>query len=423
MNDEAMNESPKSSTTAWFVAALAVLASAGWLGWQWQRRPPDFALARLYVEGRGWEKAVPMLERIVADDPGNGEAIRLLSFCYRQLDRHQDAARVLASVQGDEEETAASLFFAGQALLAGDRRRDAEQMWKRVLERESTPGVDGWKQECRRELCNLYAIGRRRREFLAVSEDLFENALPRDRYIPLQYRLKSLINVVEPNAGVRKLEPAVAADPGDDYSRAGIALYLADLDKFDEALARVKECRTRAPDELFFWEAWCQILERRGDMTGIAEAVKQLPPKAEESAIVWQMQSLAAEQRNDFVGAVAHLQRAMAVEPRPEYTHRMGQLLVRQRKTEDGNRELKRATAQTSVLGELRDFIQRYDADAPEDIRRFADWANDAANLMDRFDWADEARRWRQAALAADPSHRPSLVALERDASRRFGRN
>jgi hypothetical protein len=58
-----------------------------------------------------------------------------------------------------------------------------------------------------------------------------------------------------------------------------------------------------------------------------------------------------------------------------------------------------------------------------EDVRKMADWASQAAALMDKMDRLDDARYWRLAALGADPSHRASLTALERDAARRFGRN
>jgi tetratricopeptide (TPR) repeat protein len=420
VNDSARN--PQSSIGPWLVAVLAVAASAGWLAWQWQRRTPDLATARVYVDGKAWEKAAPMLERIRAADPSNAEAARLLSFCYRHLQRFQDAASVLESIEGDDEETAAAVFFAGQALLEGERRREAERRWKSVLERESTPGVEEWKQECRRELCNLYAVERRRRDFLAASEEMFDFALPRDRHTPLQYRLRSLVNIVEPNAAIKKLEPAVAADPNDLFSKAAIALYLADLDKFDDAIARVQECRTKAPDELFFWEAYCLVLDRRGDVPGIAAAVGRTPAGAEQSAVAARMQSIAAEHRGDLDAAAAFLRKALALDPEPGHRQRLGNVLMRQRQPDAAKRELEIAKAQQPVLGEVKEFMQRYQAEAPEDLRRFADWASEAASLVDKLERPDEARRWRIAALAADPNHRPSLAALERDAARRFGR-
>jgi tetratricopeptide (TPR) repeat protein len=423
-DERKMDESVQSSTVGpWIFAIAAVIASAGWLGWQWMHRPPQMQTARIYVEGKAWEKAAPMLERILDEDPENAEASRLLVNCLVNLNRYDEAVLVLLRAPGDAAEKADALYGAGVIHMLANKRRHAERDWKSVLALdESIPGVAEWQQKARSNLCTLFAVERRRRDFLDVSEEMFDHSLPKDRHAPLRFRMRSLVNVVEPNAAIKDLDPAVAADPDDLASRAAIALYLADLDKFDEALDRVQECRARTPSDLFVWETWCTILDRKGDVKGIVEALKTIPPSAEESAVAARMQSIAAEQRGDLDAAAAHLRRAMALDPDPGHHQRMGRLLMRQKKPDEAKRELELSRLQSPVLSEVKEFIQRYQEASPDDIRQFADWANDAAVLMDKLERADEARRWRLAALAADPSHRLSLAALERDAARRFGR-
>ena len=406
----------------WILALATVVASAGWLSWQWIRRPPDLHTVRIYVDGKAWEKAIPMLERILESQPANNEASRMLVDCLVNLDRHDEAIPYLHKTSGDAAAKTDALYGAGVIHLLANKRRHAERDWKAVLEfDDSVPGVADWQQKARNQLCLLYSFERRRREFLNVSEKMFDLSLPKERHVPLQFRMRSLVHIVEPNAAIKTLLAAVAADPDDLMSRAAIAWYLVDRDKIDEALARVQECRAQAPKDPFVWETWCNVLERRGDVKGIAEALKAIPPGAEDSVVAARMRSIAAEQRGDYDAAATHLRHAMALDSDPGHHQRMGQLLMRLKKPEEAKRELGRAGLQAPVVGEIQDFLQRYRA-APEHVRQFADWASEAATLMDRLERPDEARRWRLAALAADPSHRPSLAALERDAARRFGR-
>jgi tetratricopeptide (TPR) repeat protein len=411
------------ATSSWIIAGAAVAASAVWLGWLWLNPPPDLPKARVYVEGKAWERAIPMLEAIVAGDPNDSEAARLLATCLVSIQRYDDAANLLRRTQGDQAAQADALVGSGIVHLLADKRREAERDWRKALEFDAQiPGVAEAHHKARDKLCALYTLERRRAEFLAESEAMFERALPKERFMPLQLRMRSLVNATEPNAAIKKLRKATAADPDDFHSRAAIGICLADLEKFDEALAEIAPCRTHDPKELFFWEAWCLALEKRGDLKGVAEALKTLPEGAERSVVAARMQSLAAEQRGDLAGAVVHMRQALLLDPDPGHHQRLGQLLLRQRKPDEAKVELELAKSQNPVLGEIQDYMQRFSAGIPEHVRQFADWAHEAGTLMDRLGRFDDGRRWRIAALAADPSYRPSLAALERDAARRYGR-
>jgi hypothetical protein len=135
------------------------------------------------------------------------------------------------------------------------------------------------------------------------------------------------------------------------------------------------------------------------------------------------MASIAAEQRGDPAGAVEHLNRSMVLDPNPGKHQRKGQLLMRLRKVDEAKRELDQAKAQNAATREVRELVMGGQEEAPEDVRKMAEWASQAASLMEKMDRLDDARYWRLAALGADPSHRASLTALERDAARRLGRN
>jgi tetratricopeptide (TPR) repeat protein len=417
-------ESTGSISMPWAVAALACACSAGWLGWLKMNPPADLATARIYVEGKAWERAVPMLERLAAANPKDAEVSRLMADCLVRLERYEDATKLLESSPGDEVQRADSLFGAGVVHLLSNRRREAERVWKSILDLDdSTPGVPELQHRARDKLCMMYAIERRRGDFLAMSEEMFERSLPKDRYVPLQYRMRSIVTVVEPNAAIKELRPAVDADPNDLHSRASIAIYLADLERYDEALAEVEPCLAKSPGALFFWEAKAMVLDRRGDSDGIAQAVEKLPEGADKSAVAARMQARAAESKGDFAAAVEHLRRAAAVDPEPGDHQRAGQLLMRLRKPEDAKKELDLAKVQAPVLGEVKDYLNRFNAVNPDHVRQFADWADESGKLMDRLGRIDEGRRWRLAALAADPAYRPSLAALERDAAKSVGRD
>src|SRR5262245_56703552 len=84
-----------SNTFAWAIAAIACMGSAAWLGWLWMNPPADLSTARLYVEGKAWERAMPMLDRLAAADPKNSEITRLQADCLVHLDRYDEAARLL----------------------------------------------------------------------------------------------------------------------------------------------------------------------------------------------------------------------------------------------------------------------------------------------------------------------------------------
>lgn len=405
------------------MAVAAVLASAGWLGWQWRIRPADLQTVRVYVDGKAWEKAAPMLERILDADPENTEANRMLVTCLVNLERYDEAVLRLRRTRGDAAETADAIYGAGVIQMMANKRRDAERSWKEVLTLdESAPGVAEWQQKARSKLSTIYAVERRRRDFLAISEEMFDRSLPRERFMPLQFRMRSLVNVVEPNSAIKELELAAAADPDDLYSRAAIAWYLSELEKYDAAMERILECRRKAPTELFCWETLCTVLDRRGDVKGIVEALKSIPPGADDSAIAARMQAIAAEQQGDLAAAATHLSRAMALDPEPAFHQKMGRLLTKQKKFEEAKRELQLSNVQQPVFNDVKEFMQRYQAGTPERVQQFADWANEAATLMDKLERFDEGRRWRLAALAADPGHRPSVAAIERDAARRSGR-
>src|SRR5262245_6249889 len=171
-------------------------------------------MVRLYVEGKAWEKAAPMLERYLAANPDDSEATRMLVTCLVNLGRYDEAAPLLLRTKGDDAEKADAYYGAAVIQMLGNRRRDAERTLKLALTLDaSTPGAAEWQQKARSKLCTIYAVERRRRDFLATSEEMFDRSLPKERFLPLQFRMRSLVNLVEANAAIRELDPAVAADP------------------------------------------------------------------------------------------------------------------------------------------------------------------------------------------------------------------
>src|SRR5687767_9909887 len=155
MNEATPDQSSPAASTSvsWAVAFAACAASAAWLAWLWMNPPADLATARVYVEGKAWERALPMLERLAAADPKNTEVTRLQADCLVHLERYDEAARLLESARGDEVMRADSLFGAGVVHLLANKRREAERVWSEILTfDDGIPGVPELQQRARDKL-------------------------------------------------------------------------------------------------------------------------------------------------------------------------------------------------------------------------------------------------------------------------------
>lgn len=56
-----------------------------------EARETDFQKAEYLVKGEKYEEAIPLLQKVVADNPRDADAWNYLGFCSRKLDKKEDA--------------------------------------------------------------------------------------------------------------------------------------------------------------------------------------------------------------------------------------------------------------------------------------------------------------------------------------------
>src|SRR5204863_9292262 len=91
--------------------------------------------------------------------PGDPEGISLLGRAFAAQERFADCAQLLEESPTDPYHHSQFLLRAGQAWLQGQWRRAAERAWRACLELPPQEvGVPFYQQECRRSLCEMYAV-------------------------------------------------------------------------------------------------------------------------------------------------------------------------------------------------------------------------------------------------------------------------
>jgi tetratricopeptide (TPR) repeat protein len=413
--------SPSAFNVGWVCFAVSAFAALGWIGWRWYDCPPPLDKLRLYVDEQAWELATPGLRRLREHYPHDRETSLLYARALAGQERFVESAEALAEAVGSPCERAETLFRAGQAVLYAKLRRTAERYWKAALELPADdPGAVVWQQEARRELCNLLAVERRSAELARTTADMLRAALPSERHQPLVFRARSLTVVIDPASVIPQLEEAVAADPDDLESLCALGLYRIDAEKIADGKKALADCRQARPDDPYIWESWCWALDKIGEVDELAAAVRTAPKSVENAAAAARFRSLVAEQSdNDLAKAIVETERAIELDPDPALRQRLGQLLTRTGKRDEGKRLLDRVQKQQASLMQLRDAVEQFHVNYQPGEKSGAPMAERIASVFHDLGRTAEAREWRRFALVVDPNFKPSATALEKSFSER----
>ncbi len=98
----------------------------------------DMMLARIYIRMREGDKAIGVLSRVVVEDPGQPEPVRMLLQLYQQAGRDADAVALLESVVADEPSFYAPL---GELYEKQQRWDDAARAYEQGMT-QNTGGPD-----------------------------------------------------------------------------------------------------------------------------------------------------------------------------------------------------------------------------------------------------------------------------------------
>jgi tetratricopeptide (TPR) repeat protein len=409
-----------SARTPWFVCGVVTFLVLSSVAWKWVFMPVPLDRLRLYCDTQAWEQAISGLETQLRASPGHVEASFLLARAYSAQERFADAAQVLSHVNGTPFEKVQALLRAGQAAHMGGLRRSAERHWLAALALESDdPAIGNTLRDCRRELCDLYAIQRRGDDLFRTSLDMEKRSLPVDRAVPLLIRLRFWTTVIEPASAIPTLKKSIEADPDDIYSRCALGRYQIDAEQMAEAHATLAQCVASVPQDTTVWQSWCWALERQGNLKELITAIERIPPKIDRTAEVCRLQSIAAEQKGNVPAAIQFMKEAIERGSDPKFRMRLSQLLFRSGQTQEGKRNQEMAEKQKQVFVTLKESIDAFREQYNPSDRKSAVEAERIAHLLDQLERFDESVHWRQLALAVDPAFQPAIDGIKRHAARK----
>ena len=290
----------------------------------------DLTLARLYLQTESFDKADPLLRRIVTQQPG-----------------YPDASLLLATAQDEMGQTA-----GGDRDADGDARRESE-----VLSR---------LRDARRAQREAGTVGTGGAGLRAGP------AAEHSRPDLSTRRAAALINAGQ-GAAARDIlrDPAAKAEPEPLvlYLYAAAQRLTGDL---AGAEATARRLRTAAPEDPRGMYVLAQVLEARGDLEGAEEALRDLLKRDPKDATALNyLGYMFAERGQRLDEAVELVQRALKLEPEnPSFLDSLGWAYFKQGKLDLADAPLTTAASKmpnNSVvqdhLGDLR-FQQRRYADA-----------------------------------------------------------
>jgi tetratricopeptide (TPR) repeat protein len=423
-NDESPNTGASTGNRPrqWpFLMALALLATVAitvvlatrkkWMA------PATLDPIYLLLQRREWSQAERQLRRYLDVHPESPETLLLSGQILGAKGNYVECATRLEQMNPQVPQRVQALLFAGRAWLQAGRRREAERVWRECLAQSNseleTPVL---QQQCRRMLCGIYAMERRRTELWALTAEMSQFGPPRLRHEPLAMRARFEFEMVDPQVALAELEPAIAQDPQDFEALRAAGLYHLEAGDSDKARAYIYRCVQENRESVPALEAWLQCLYQTADNFGLQQAVRELPNDADSSAEIWKFRAIAAERDDDMPQAIAAVRRAVAIRPfEAELHHRLGQYLLRTGEKEEGQAQLTRNTELQNSQQNLRDAYDAYRRDyAQATSEQRTNIVLRLAESYEALGHLATALAWYRVALSENPSHVQSMSAVER---------
>jgi tetratricopeptide (TPR) repeat protein len=386
-------------------------AMAGWHLQSWWTGPESIESIEPLLAQQDWKRAERLLERYLTRNPNEPAALMMLGRVYAGRADFTHCAEILEKIAPTSRQRAEALFRAGQAWLAAQHRRQAERVWNacRSLEGDS-PAWWYYQQQCRRELCGLFALEQRREEFLAMTSEMLDPQLGGNRYDILFARTRFEFEKIDPTGVLAQLQLAIDSDPDDMYSRRALGLYHLEAGQLQQSRAQLFRCVQLAPDDGTVWEAWLQCLYNAGDLNGLADAVAQMPERFAAS----RFRSIVAEQQGMLEQAIEFARQNVAAEPdRPEAYYRLSQLLLRAGNEVEAQSLLTRSNEVKEQRDRMHSAYEAYRDRRANSARELAELAAHFGLAFEGLGNRTEAMEWYRAALAEDNGHETSSVRLQ----------
>jgi tetratricopeptide (TPR) repeat protein len=303
----------------------------------------DLTLGRLYLQTKSYDKAIPLLRRVQAEQPGSAELAMLIATAEEGAGRSTDAMATLRAAIDENPK-----FFRGLVMLAELSEKQGE--W------ESAATAYGKAQE------------------LNPRVDLATR------------RAAALINSNKAAEARDLLAPRATRPDAEPLALYLYASALKQTGELTEAEAAARRLRTAAPDDPRGMYALAQVLEARKDFAGAEGALREILKRdAEDATALNYLGYMLAERGQRLDEAVSLVQRALKLEPgNPSFLDSLGWAYYQQGKLDLADPPLSEAASKmpgNSViqdhLGDLR-FKQRRFADATEAWQRALDGDGDS---------------------------------------------
>jgi tetratricopeptide (TPR) repeat protein len=371
-----------------------------------------------------WSEAESLSRRSLRRQPAEPELALVYGQALAQRGAFDSAARVFESVGSQGLAGCDALVRAGQAWVRVGARRRAERSWLACLECESVIGAALYQQECRRLLCGLYALERRRGDLWEMSRKMYHAALPAERHEVLAMRMRYEYELVQPSIALVELESALHHDPDDAFTRRAVVLYWLEMDRLDEAQRCLEETPGPQREDPRILDAVLELANRVGDQSRLSAIVKRrMQANGSKPPVeLLKYASIVAESEGDFLTAAEHIRTALERNPdRADLNHRLGQLLMRLGEPTKARPILERAQRLHRIWESLRQAFEDYRTHWQPSPERRIDIAHRFARLYEQLESWDEAKGWCRAALAENPAHATSIELWAQFARRRPG--
>jgi tetratricopeptide (TPR) repeat protein len=323
----------------------------------------DLALARLYIDRDRPGDAVPLLRRIVDEQPSYAEGWLLLADAQAAAGNGDDAAATLKDVLENEPDS-----FRARARLAEvfDRQRkfhEAAEAWGQAQKlNPRNPELMARRGFSLLNARELDAAEGAARELRSTSPDDVRGIYLQAQVLLARERYQDALDLLKPEIErLRGAGPSKASQTALLLGVQGSALL--QLNRNDEAVAALKDASSRAPENTTVKYQLGAALDRSGRQAEAERMFRDLLTKDPLDANTLNyLGYMLAERGTKLDEAVSLIQRALKVEPdNPSYLDSLGWAYVQQGKLDLADPPLTKAAAglpNNSViqdhLGDLR---------------------------------------------------------------------
>lgn len=391
---------------AWIVPGALVMVVVGgligWKAWDDRRVEQEASTARRLVALGRFDEARPALRRWLDARPDSAEAVFLVARAALALGLAEEGfqglerARALGySPDGIDRERALALSRMG-------RHAEAEPTLK-VLAAKTRPPDPHIEEALARGYMATFQL-----RAAAEAIERWLQVAPED---PRPYLWRAQVGL-RTNASVEQLvgdyETALALDSESREARLGLAQQRLDRLQLDEARRHFEELLKRVPDDPEAMLGLGRALDGLGQAEEAARLLERaavLSPKSVQPLL--EMARIALR-RGRNIEALELLDRAIQLdESEPELHYQRSLALARLGRADEARAERERTTQLRAEHEQIGKILLDLNAH-PDDVERKLD----AARWLFAHNHPEEAIRWAQMILSAQPYHREANAMM-----------